>query len=231
MRGVIMTIRSAPGPGRAGAEQSAPSLASSVFTERERLTPFRAYSPAIPQTGVQVSYALREYVTLNLGFNPGHGCAGTIGFSSEGSFKLVVTGKTIYFDPPAQFWKSLGVPDASAIIARVDGRYIKTSASVSGMAPLASTCDLSQQVASAKVTGTLIKGRLTTLGGARVLPIVNPQEGVLYVTDTSKPEIAEIINPKSIGGGTHKVILSVGAPVTLTAPPASQVINGSAIGM
>jgi hypothetical protein len=169
-------------------------------------------------------------VAVNLGFKPGHGCAGMVGLGSEGSVKLIVIGKTIYFDPPAQYWQGLG-SEASALIARVDGRYIKTSTSVSGVSSVASVCDLSRQMASAKVTGILIKGKLTTLGGTRVLPILDPPEGVLYVTDTSKPEIAEIVETKNSGDGTAKVTLSVGAPVTLTAPPASQVINGSAIGM
>jgi hypothetical protein len=60
---------------------------------------------------------------------------------------------------------------------------------------------------------------------------VNPKEGVLYVTDTSKPEIAEVVETKNTGDGIGKITFSVGAPVTLTAPPASQVLNGSAVGM
>jgi len=68
--------------------------------------------------------------------------------------------------------------------------------------------------------------------GARVLPIEAPDGGILYVTDTSKPEIAEIVTGKNTGDDvTGKVTFSVGAPVTLTAPSASQVLNGSAIGL
>jgi hypothetical protein len=51
------------------------------------------------------------------------------------------------------------------------------------------------------------------------------------VTDTSKPEIVEVIDTKDTGNGTGKVTFSVGARVTLAAPPASQVIDGSLFGL
>ncbi len=170
---------------------------------------------------------------LNLGLKLGHGCAGTLWEGGEGgSVKIIMIGKTIYLDPDAQFWKSLDGSRASAIIALVDGRYIKISTSATAMAPMVSMCDLSKRLASEKVTETFTKGKLTTLGGTRVLPLVDPKEGgVLYVTDTSKPEIAEILDTKNTGDGTGKLTFSVGAPVTLTAPPASQVIDGSLFDM
>jgi hypothetical protein len=168
---------------------------------------------------------------LNLGLKPGQGCDGTIAQGSEGSFKLIVIGKTVYFNPSDQFWKSQGGTDASSIIALVNGRYIKTSTSASGMSSMTSVCNLSQELASEKVTGPLTKGKVTSIGSTRVLPIVTPNEGVLYVTDTSKPQIVQRVETRNTGNGTGKLTFSVGAPVTLTAPPASQVINGSAVGL
>ena len=170
-------------------------------------------------------------ITFNLGLKPGHGCAGTFREGGEGSFKLIMIGKTVYLDPDAQFWKSQGGSHASAIIALVNGRYIKISTSAASMAPMARLCDLSRQISSQKTTGTFTKGKLTTLGGTRFLPLVDPKEGVLYVTDTSKPEIAQIVETKNTGNGTGKLTFSVGAPVTLTAPSASQVIDGSLFDM
>jgi hypothetical protein len=172
-----------------------------------------------------------QHVVLNLDLKPGHGCAGTIVEGSEGSFKVIVIGKTIYFNASNQFWKSAVGSEASSVIALINGRYIKTSTSANGMSSMVSLCALSRQMVSQKLTGTFSKGKLFTFEGTKVLPIVNPKEGVLYVTDTSKPEIAEILKTKNTGDGTGKLTFSVGAPVTLTAPPASQVINGSAVGM
>ena len=51
------------------------------------------------------------------------------------------------------------------------------------------------------------------------------------VTDTSRPEYVEATAPKGTKSGAGKVIISVGAPVTLAAPSASQVIAGSALGL
>ena len=116
-------------------------------------------------------------ITLNFDFKPGHGCAGTAGEGGEGSVKLIMIGKTIYVDPDNQWWKSQGGSDASAFIALIDGRYIKTSTSARGMASIASLCDLSQRMASGKMTGTYTRGKLTTLGGTRVLPIADSQGG------------------------------------------------------
>jgi hypothetical protein len=169
-------------------------------------------------------------VTLDLSLKPGYGCEGTVEEGSEGTIKLIVIGKTVYFNPSTQFWKSQAGSHASAVIALVNGRYIKTSTSAPGMSSMTSLCDISKEIGSQKITGSLTKGKPTVLGGVRVLPIVNDKGSVLYVTDTSKPEIAEVVDSKA-DGGPDKFTVSAGVPVTLTAPPASQVIDGSAIGM
>jgi hypothetical protein len=171
-------------------------------------------------------------IVFNLGLKPGHGCTGTFRESGVGGAKFVIIGETFYLDLDDQFWKSESGSHASAVIAFVDGRYIKTSVNVPGLSLVAKACDLSERMVSRLATGTFTKGKLTTLAGARVLPIEAPNGEMLYVTDTSKPEIAEIVTAKNSGDQvTGKVAFSVGAPVTLTAPPASQVLNGSAIGL
>ena len=102
------------------------------------------------------------------------------------------------------------------------------------MASFASLCDLSHTMTSnaLKAGESVTKGAFTTLGGVRVLPLKGSSgRNVVYVTDTSKPEIVEVFAPKGAPDGSGKLTFSIGAPVTLTAPPASQVLDGSAIGM
>lgn len=169
-------------------------------------------------------------VTFNLGFKPGHGCTGTVDDSNQGSFKLIEIGSTVYFNASSQFWKSQVGSDATALIALVDGRYIKVSANASYASSITGTCDLFQQITSQKVSETFTKEKLTSLGGIRVLPIVSSKADTMYVTDTNTPEITEIVEGKA-DGGPGKVTVSVGVPVTLSAPPASQVIDGSALGL
>jgi hypothetical protein len=175
-----------------------------------------------------------QSVTLNLSLKPGQGCAGTVEEGTEGTIKLVVIGTTVYFNPDATFWKSSMGSEASAVTALVNGRYIKTSTTSKGMASLASLCDLSQSMTSTalKPGESVTKGAFTTLGGVRVLPLKVAAEGsTVYVTDTSKPEVVEVFAAKGAPNGSGKLMFSIGAPVTLTAPPASQVIDGSTIGM
>jgi hypothetical protein len=169
---------------------------------------------------------------IKLGLRPGHGCAGTVGTGSQGSFKLIVIGKTVYFDPDDKFWTANGGSGASTVIALVAGRYIKTTTANKDMASLASLCDLSQTLGS--LTGSkdqLTKGKLVTVRGVRVLPLKDTDGSVAYVTDTSKPELVQITAPKGSSDGSGTITFSVGAPVTLTAPSASQVIDGSLVGL
>ena len=165
---------------------------------------------------------------VNLGIKPGHGCTGTIAMGSQGSFKLILIGKVVYLDPDTQFWKANAGADASAAIALVKGRYISTTTSKDGMSAVASMCDPSQLLGPVTVSGTAPKRAVTTLHGIRVLPLENTDNSVLYVTDTSKPEIVELDAP---GTGAGPLTFSVGAPVTLTPPPTSQVIDGSQVGL
>jgi hypothetical protein len=169
--------------------------------------------------------------TLDLKIKSAKGCAGSIGMGSKGSFKLIVIGKTLYFDPDDAFWKANAGSAADTVITLVNGRYIKstTKGSVSQLAKL---CDLNQVLtASFKIDGTLTKGKLTTLGGVKVLPLTQGTQGTMWVTDTAKPEVVKIEAPKDSSGTSGALTFSTSAPVTLTPPPASQVIEGSAVGV
>ncbi len=169
---------------------------------------------------------------INLGIKRGQGCAGSIGLSGQGTVKLILIGKTIYMNPDKQFWTTNAGSNAKAVIALVNGRYLKVSASDKNMAGITVLCDVSKLLNQDTTTAkTYTKGTVTTLDGRRVLPIKVSDGSTDYVTDTSKPEYVEATAPKGAKNGSGKVIISVGAPVTLTAPPASDVIDGTALGV
>lgn len=164
-------------------------------------------------------------VSYHIGLRPGQGCTGEISEGSKGSFKFILIGTTLYFNADDTFWKAAVKTNASGVIALIDGRYIKTSATGS-MASVHSLCNLAQTVGSAPVAETLIKGPRTMLGGALVLPLMSPAGGgTIDVTDTSAPELVAINIP-----GKLKATFSPDAPVTLAAPPPSEVIDGSQLG-
>jgi hypothetical protein len=171
-------------------------------------------------------------ITIDLGIKRGQGCAGTVGESGVGTMKLVVIGETLYMKPDTEFWKSVAgnAGDASAVIALLGGRYLKLPADGGSAAGVGSICDVSKLLNSG-ATGRVTREAVTRLAGIRVLPLKLSDGSTEYVTDTSKPEFVEAFAPKGTKDGAGTATLSVGAPVRLTAPPASQVIDGSKLGM
>jgi len=167
--------------------------------------------------------------TIDIGIKRGQGCTGSVALGDQGSFKLIMIGKVVYLNPDAQFWKANAGANASAVTALVNGRYLKLPASDKKVAGLAAICDASKLLDPGN--GTFTRGKVTTLDGRRVLAIKVSDGSTSYVTDTSKPEYVEAIAPTGTKGGSGKAIVTVGAPVTLAAPPASQVIDGTTLGM
>ena len=168
--------------------------------------------------------------TVTVGIKPGAGCAGSIGTSSKVSIQLIMIGKTVYIRPNDAYWKAHAGSNANAAIKWENGRYIKTTAS--GFVGSANeVCDLSQTLGPLKLGETMTKGKLTTLDGIKVLPLTNGPDGTLWVTDTAKPELVKMELPAGSNNSTTGVLtFSPGVPIPLTAPPASDVVEGSAAG-
>jgi hypothetical protein len=171
--------------------------------------------------------------TIDLGIKRGVGCTGTIGMGSSGSMKMIVIGKTLYFLANEQFWKASAgnTADTSAAIALIDGRYLEVPTSDKNLSQLADMCSVSKLMTSGSTAVADAKGPVTTLNGIRVLPVKLSDGSTDYVTDTSKPEFVKASAPAGSKAGEGNATVTIGAPVTLTAPPASQVLNGSELGM
>jgi hypothetical protein len=172
-------------------------------------------------------------IAIDLGIKRGQGCVGMVRESGVGSMKLVVIGQTVYIKPDTEFWKSVAgnASEASAAIALLGDRYLKLPANGGSAAGIGGVCDVSKLLNSGATPGRVTREAVTRLGGIRVLPLKLSDGSTEYVTDTSKPEFVEAFAPKGTHGGAGKASLSVGAPVRLTAPPPSQVIDGSKLGM
>ena len=168
---------------------------------------------------------------IDLGYLKGKGCSGTVSEGDKGSITLVVIGTTAWVKPSDEFLKSTAGSQASAAIALLNGRYLKGSTSDSTVASLTTVCDVNQMTSSFTQTGTLVKGKVTTVGGQQVLPITDKTKGgTMNVTNTATPQIVSITNATGTGGSTGQLAFNVGAPVTLTPPPASQSVDGSSLG-
>lgn len=244
--GACCLAAAACGGGSSASTAGAPSV-SSTADPLASLTSAEIQSKALADAEVAPTLTIDGTVaqsgqayTVDLAFERGRGCAGTVGVGSEGTIKIIEIGKTVYLNPDKRFWTANSGSEASAVIALVDGRYIQTSTTSKNAAGLADLCDVSQLLnggdGSKSSTGTssppttVTKGPVTTISGTRVLELKDSDGSTAYVTDTSKPEIVQVTAPKGSADGSGTVKVTVGAPVTLAAPPASQVIAGSKLG-
>jgi len=183
-------------------------------------------APGFTMTGT-VTDSTGSY-NVNLSYKQGTGCKGTVAQPGKGSFAMVVIGTTAWVKPDEAFWKANAGSQASAAIALLSGRYLKGSTSNANVASLTKLCDATSLANSLAQPTDVTKGKVTSMAGQRVLPLTDKAKGgILYVTDTSAPRIIELANTKA--GESGKLTFSY-APVTLTAPPASQSVDGSKLG-
>jgi len=167
--------------------------------------------------------------TVHLDYKPGTGCKGTIVQAGHGSFAMVVIGTTAWVKPDNAFWRSYAGSKAPQVIALLGGRYLKGSTSNANVASVTKLCDVNALTSSLSLPTDIVKGKVTTVSGERVLPLTDKAKGgTLYVTDTSSPQLVELVNTTAEKSG--KISFTIGAPVTLTAPPASQSVDGSLFG-
>ena len=149
------------------------------------------------------------------------GCTGWFGAGRIGGFAILAIGKTAWIQPNDKFWEYVGIP-ASELPA-VHGKWLKPtgtgSNSLSGVfAPFCNANKLASALAP-QLTG-LVKGKTTKISGHRALQLRNSsgQESI-YVSISSKPEILRITDNGTVNFSAY------GARVTLTPPPATDVIT------
>lgn len=180
-------------------------------------------APSFTMSG-NVSQAGGAY-TVSLGYLKAHGCKGTIAQSGKGSIAIILIGDKAWVKPDDAFIKSVAGSQAPAVIGRIGGKYLSGSTSNSKT----SLCDVNTMTSQLLQPTNVVKGKVTTVNGQQALPLTDTSKGgTLYVTDTAIPQVLQVVNTKA--GSSGKITFKVGAPVTLTAPPASQTVDGSQYG-
>ena len=113
----------------------------------------------------------------------------------------------------------------------MDGKYIKLT-STSDLASFAQLCNPSTLAgAFAKEDTGFVKSRTATVNGQSTLAFKqpkNPSNGTVYVSESATPQILRIAGPAGQGSVDFS---DYNASATITAPPASQVIDGSKFGL
>jgi hypothetical protein len=182
-------------------------------------------------------------VTAALEIARGKGCTGTVYENSLkdgplGTLQVVALGDTIWTKPDATFWqdaaKNHPAPVATALLA-LTGKYVQDSASgTSDFAKLGSLCVLSgilKSPSSVGMTGKLTKDGVSQYDGQQVVTVMDAsQNAYAVVTDTSAPLLVEVEPPSETGLGTLS-FSDYGQPPTITAPPSSEVVDGSQYGL
>jgi hypothetical protein len=187
-------------------------------------------APSLTIAGTLSRQGQRDAV--DLGIKRGLGCTGTVGMGSQGTVRLTMIGRTMYLNPDKQFLTVAAgsVARAETVTALVNGRYLELPARDKNAASMAAFCDPGKLLDQGKPL-TFTKGAVTMLNGSRVLAIKVSDGSTQYVTDTSRPQYVEVTAPKHGKSGAAKLTFSVGAPVMLVGPSASQVIDGTMFGL
>lgn len=171
------------------------------------------------------------YITDHIGIVPGKGCTGAVmggWFGAQGTYTYITIGQTVYVKPDSAMWQAIAGSNAAKDMQLVGGRYIEVP-----LSDVKLQADFGCGIPDPPRASVLTKGQVTMLNGIKVLPLTDPSGGVLYVTDTSKPVIVQddTAPAKGTTEPASETIWAAGAPVTLTLPPASQVVNGASIGL
>jgi hypothetical protein len=170
------------------------------------------------------------YVTVYAAIVPGKGCTGSTTaetLSAWATVTYVTIGQTVYFKPDSTMWSSLAGADAATVTQAVGGRYVEDPLSDRNLHGLGQCLFDGLH----PVAGTVTKGQPTTLNGVQVLPIKDSLGNVIFVTDTSKPEVVQddIAPVPGTTDPAGETTFTFGAPVKLVPPPASQVMSGASI--
>jgi hypothetical protein len=137
--------------------------------------------------------------------------------------------KTTYLKPDDTYWKTLG--GAKAVVA-LHGKWISGPPTDPTMAGMVGFCDL-KALSSQMDDGTEkpAKGQATTLNGqpAQTLQEVasDGTKSTLWVSAKGKPYPLQATGGNGTGATDKITLTDYDVPVTVTAPPADQVIDAA----
>ena len=179
-----------------------------------------------------------QNIAVNLTDVAAQGCQGTIGLAAAatstskavaGTADIIEVDSTVYMKLSESFFTSAGLPASD--FSGVSGKYIKL-ASGSDLASFAQLCNPSTlSTAFSKQDTGFVSAGTTTINGQPALAFKqpkNPSNGTVYVSQTATPQIVRIAGPAGQGSIDFT---DYNAHVTITAPPASEVVDGSKFGL
>lgn len=169
-------------------------------------------------------------INIDLAYKHGTGCEGTLDVGGKGSVQLLVIGGTAWLKPDQAFWESVAGSSASSVIAVIGGKYLKAATSSRNVSGLSRLCDANSLASAFTSPKDIVKGGTAVINGQRSLALRDPaKSAVMYVTDTSSPQILRVTGAQP-GNGGRIDFTGYGSSVTLTPPPADETIDGARFG-
>lgn len=166
---------------------------------------------------------------MDVRFKSGEGAAGTVGVDDE-NFELIVIGQDLYLKTDQATWTAM---TDSATAALIGNRYVKAPASSPDFAELASFGQYEDFITELlKPEGTMTKGETKEVNGVRAIGLVDDDKengGTLYIALRGEPYPLRA-EPSADSADTGSIeFLDWNKEVTLTAPPADQVLDVAAL--
>jgi hypothetical protein len=218
----VLTAGCGGSTGTSGTSGTAAASPLAGLTASQILT--RAVADLKAASSVHLSGSVQESsqattVDLTIG---AHACRGTIGVPGQGSLQLLGIGSTVWEKPDSQFLKTAGL--TSSQLSLLKGKYLKTTAAGSGLGSLCFLGQFATELIGGK--GRVTEGKTTTILGQPALQLTDAQQsGSAYVTISASPEFLRF---GSADG--HMDFTDYDAPLTVTAPPAADTVNGAKYG-
>jgi hypothetical protein len=168
-----------------------------------------------------------QAVTMDLTVVAGKGCDGTLTVAKTGSFRLIYNGTTVWILPDEAFYRSQGT--TAAVLAILEGKYLKVSGKGSGLGAMAGLCSLSSLLSGFRSTpADYPRGGATKVDGQRAVRISDTGDSAYVdVSDTVNPELLRMYAPGSSG---LQLDFRYAAAPAITGPPAGMVLDGSKYG-
>ena len=192
---------------------TANQIATKAFADFKSASSFH-YSGSAKEQGQTFSFAL--WVT-------GKGCTGSMSVSSKGGFVIVLIGTTVWIQPDDKFWETSGVPADQ--LSLVHGMWLETTGTGNNSLYPVFRVFCSQKLIVSGKLPRLIKGKTIKISGHPALQL-RTKSGLesIYVSISAKPEILRISYYGALNFSAYN------ARVTLTPPPASDVITNPGTG-
>ena len=167
-------------------------------------------------------------LSIDLSYS-GQNASGSI-VVNKAPLSVITYGAVTYFKVSDAFWKAQAGAQAPQVIAAIKGRWIKTTAADKSFASLAAFATRKGIVDSVLTpTGTVSKGKTSSIKGTSVIALNDSDTsggaGALFVsTSDARPvQVSDTDGKNALGFDYGTVTI---APV----PPASEVIDASALG-